>query len=79
MVRKSKTDRILGIYMKLCNGYVVNKSHEALEYNVDERTIQRDIDELRCFISDYSVETNGVYKEIEYDRSKLGYVLRKAV
>ena len=79
MVRKSKTDRILGIYIKLCKGYVVNKSNEAIECNVDERTIQRDIDELRCFISDYSVEMSGEYYEIEYDRSKAGYVLRRAV
>lgn len=77
MVKKSKTDRILGIYIKLCNGYVINKSKEALECNVDERTIQRDMNELRCFISDYSVKVSGEYFEIEYDRNKSGYVLKK--
>lgn len=31
MVRISKTDRILGIYIKFCKGYVVNSSNEAFE------------------------------------------------
>lgn len=79
MARKSKVDRMLSIYMKLREGHVLDKCNMALEYNVDERTIQRDIDDLRCFISDYYVAVLGEYYEIEYDRSKLGYVLRKAV
>lgn len=78
MIKKSKTDRVLGIYIKLCNGYVVNKYKEALECGVDERTIQRDIDDLRCFISDDLVESNNGYCEIEYDRERCGYVMRKA-
>ena len=52
MIRKSKTDRILGIHIRLCNGNVVNKFKEALECSVDERMIQKDIDDLICFMSD---------------------------
>lgn len=78
MISKSKTDRILGIYIKLCNGNVVNKAKEALECGVDERTIQRDIDDLRCFMSDCLVEYDYDYCEIEYDRKQCGYVTRRA-
>ena len=34
-------DRILGIYIKLCDGDVVSKYKEALECGVFERTIQK--------------------------------------
>lgn len=77
MYKKSKTDRVLGIYIKLCNGNVVNKYNEALECGVDERTIQRDIDDLRCFISDCRVEYEYDYCEISYDRERCGYVMRR--
>lgn len=40
-----KIGRVLGIYTKLLDGYLVNKSEEALNYGVNERTIQRDIDD----------------------------------
>ena len=45
-----KTSRILGIYSKLINGYVVNKAEEAANYGVNERSIQRDIDDIRNFV-----------------------------
>lgn len=77
MAKKSKTDRILAAYAKLSMGYVVNKSCEALAYEVDERTIERDISDLRCFISDYIVETAGDCFEIEYDRVKCGYIIKR--
>ena len=65
------------MYIKLCNGYVVNKYKEALEYGVDERKIQRDIDNLGCFISDCLVKCNNGYCEIKYERKWCGYVMRK--
>ena len=78
MAEKSKTDRILAGYVKLSMGYVVNKSCEALAYEVDERTTKRDISDLRCFISDCIAETAGDYFEIEYDRVKCGYIMKRA-
>lgn len=41
-----KIERVLGIYTKLINGFVVYKSEEAANYCVNERSIQRDIDDM---------------------------------
>lgn len=37
-----KIDRVLGLYLKFMQGLLVNKAEEALNYGVNERTIQRD-------------------------------------
>lgn len=44
--KNGKIERVLGIYTKLLNGYIVNKAAEANEYGVNERSIQRDVDVL---------------------------------
>jgi hypothetical protein len=31
--QKNKIERVLGIYTKLMNGYVINKSEESLNYS----------------------------------------------
>ena len=46
----SKTTRVLRIYNKLLNGKRVNKSEEANNFGVNERTIQRDIDDIRKYL-----------------------------
>lgn len=46
--KNGKIERVLGIYTKLLNGYIVNKAAEANEYGVNERSIQRDIDDIYC-------------------------------
>lgn len=37
--KNGKIERVLGIYTKLLNGYIVNKAAEANEYGVNERSI----------------------------------------
>ena len=44
--KNGKIERVLGIYTKPLNGYIVNKAAEANEYGVNERSIQRDVDVL---------------------------------
>ena len=66
--------RILQIYAKLSDGYVVNKAEEAARYGVNERSIQRDIDHIRNFLDDDSDRT-GVVNSIVYDRNAKGYRL----
>lgn len=44
--RRDKIARVLGIYTKLINGCLINKSEEAQNYGVNERSIQRDIDDI---------------------------------
>ena len=45
--KQDKSLRILDIYVRLCEGRVINKAEEARQFGVDERSIQRDIDQIR--------------------------------
>ena len=45
-VKFDKIERVLGIYTKLLNGNLVRKAEEAQRYGVDQRSIQRDIDDI---------------------------------
>lgn len=71
-----KIERVLGIYTKLINGSIVNKSEEAVNYNVNERSIQRDIDDIRNFF-DQSIADSGVVNTVIYDRQEKGYRLEQ--
>lgn len=66
--------RVLQIYSKLTDGYVVNKAEEAARYGVNERSIQRDIDHVRNFLDEDS-ERTGIINTIVYDRIAKGYRL----
>lgn len=71
-----KIERVLFLYSKLLNGYIVNKAEEALYFDVNERSIQRDIDDIRNFIDKEGAET-GEINNVIYDREKKGYRLEK--
>lgn len=45
-----KYKRILQLYTRLLKGEVINKAKEAAAANVTERSIQRDLDDLRAFL-----------------------------
>ena len=66
--------RVLQIYSKLSEGYVVNKAEEAARYGVNERSIQRDIDHIRNFLDEDS-ERTGIVNSVVYDRLAKGYKL----
>ena len=69
-----KIGRTLQLYAKLAEGYVVNKAEEAIAYGVNERSIQRDIDDIRNFL-DMESERTGVWNSVIYDRTAKGYRL----
>lgn len=69
--------RVLSIYTKLLDGEIVNKAIEARKYGVNERTIQRDIDDIRSFF-DEDIERAGYLRSIVYDRTEKGYRLEQA-
>lgn len=71
-----KVDRTLGIYTRLLGGYIVSKIEEAQRYGVNERTIQRDIDDIRNFL-ETEVENSGIINSIIYDRYEKGYKLEQ--
>ncbi len=77
MIEENKGDkiqRILQIYDKLMDGCIIHKSEEALYYGVNERSIQRDIDDIRNFL-DIDAERTGIENSIVYDRVEKGYKL----
>lgn len=71
-----KIGRVLAIYTKLMNGYVVNKAEEAQNYKVNERSIQRDIEDIRDFMSQ-DAERTGIVNEVKYIRAEKGYRLEQ--
>ena len=73
---KDKVGRILTIYSKLMNGAIVNKTEEAVNFGVNERSIQRDIDDIRNFLEQEAVE-QGIINEVIYDRERRGYRLEQ--
>lgn len=66
-----KVERIIKLYSYFLEGKIVNKKKEAERFEVNQRTIQRDIDDIRtCFANDMNVDW-----QIIYDRNKKGYLL----
>lgn len=74
MEKRSKTGRIIDIYTRLCDGEIIQKEIEAQRFDVDLRSIQRDIDDIRAYLSDKTV-LNGSSCQIVYDRKRKGFVL----
>ncbi len=71
-----KINRTLGIYSRLVSGATINKKEEATRYGVSERSIQRDIEDIRNFLMEPD-ENGGVINTVVYDRSKNGYLLEQ--
>lgn len=69
-----KSRRVLDIYTILLEGKLVNKKEIAQKYEVNERTIQRDLDDVRNFFDIKGSETGSI-NEVIYDREKNGYYL----
>lgn len=74
--KKDKIERVLGIYSRLLHGGFVNKRGEAVRYGVNERSIQRDIDDIRNFL-ETDMGTFGIVGTVVYDRTAGGYRLEE--
>lgn len=70
--KADKTKRILGIYTRLLNGDTINKEQEARKYGVHQRSIQRDINDIRKFL-DLDARDTGYSNMLEYVRAVQGY------
>lgn len=66
-----KTERILSISQRVTRGEVINKAEEAVRFGMNERSIQRDLDDIRAYYAN-NPEAN---RELRYDRAKKGYLL----
>ena len=67
---EAKSSRLLVIYSRLVKGETVSKADLSEQYHVSERSIQRDMEALRCFISNQSLG-----QDIVYDYKLRGYRL----
>ena len=74
--KAGKIERVLGLYSKLMNGGIVYKVEEANNYEVDERSIARDISDIREYL-DLQGPEDGKLNTIVYDRAAGGYRLEE--
>lgn len=65
-----KSERLLQIYSKLANGEILKKKELAQHFHVTERSIQRDMEALRCFFTE-----QGLLQDVVYDTRVRGYRL----
>ncbi len=74
--KEGKSNRALSIYSRLMNGRVINKTEEAKRFGVSEKSIQRDIEQIRTFLDD-QVAVDGIPNTLVYDYSKKGYFIEQ--
>ena len=67
-----KSERLLQIYSRLASGDVLPKKELAQQFHVTERSIQRDMESLRCFFAE-----QGLQQDIVYDKGERGYRLEQ--
>lgn len=73
-----KNLRVLSLFVKLEGGGIINKKYEANHFHVTERTIERDISDIRIFLADETV--NGREDRIViYNKEREGYMLSKVI
>lgn len=75
-LKSGKILRVLGIYTKLMNSCLINKAQEAQNYAVNERSIQRDIEDIRSYLEN-EARNDGCINSIIYDRIAKGYRLEQ--
>ena len=68
--------RLLQLYEWLSRGEVVRKAELAQKFAVTDKTIQRDIEELRAYLAE--TRTDEGEASIVYERSRGGYLLSHA-
>ena len=61
-----KADRLLQIYSRLVNGEILSKKEMADRFHITERSVQRDVEALRCY-----------FQDVIHDRKAGGYRLQK--
>lgn len=66
-----KVERVVSLYERLLEGHVIRKADEAVRFGVNERSIQRDLDDIRAICAEQPERR----RELVYDRQRKGYVL----
>ena len=68
-----KYERILSIYNRLMGGAVINKAREVERFQVTERSIRRDLEDIRSFLANEPERS----RSLVYDRARNGYILQQ--
>lgn len=71
--KHSKNYRVLDLYERLSAGKVIHKAEEARRFGIDQRSVQRDIDDIRAFLDEQIVTGNRDSRRIMYDRQEKGF------
>ena len=58
MEKTDKVYRILDLYARLQRGETISKREEAMRFGVNEKSIQRDIEDIRVFLQ--KAEAGGI-------------------
>lgn len=77
MVKRDKAFRMLSMYDRLSEGQVLIKSEEADRFGVNEKSIQRDIEEIREYLAEQTVQT-GNRRRLVYDYNQHGYRIEQS-
>ncbi len=76
MDRQAKNLRTLDMYARLCEGKTLYKEEEAERYGINERSFQRDIDDIRSFLAERTARDGENGCTVAFDREKKGYYLK---
>ena len=76
-MKDDKAYRILSMYDRLLEGKVLYKAGEAERFGVNEKSIQRDFEDIRAYLETYRTES-GEENRLVYDRNLRGYQLERA-
>lgn len=69
---ENKAERILSLYTRLQAGETIDKQKESDGFQVSTRTIQRDLNDIQCFLENQQTYGAAV-RQVIYDRASGGY------
>lgn len=74
-MEEDKVSRVLSLYSQLMEGRIIKKSVAAQKYGVNERSIQRDIEDIRAFCRNCVALGDSMPGDLIYDYIEKGYRL----
>lgn len=75
-VNLGKSNRVLYLYTKLLHGQILRKDRLAVQFGVNEKSIQRDLETIREFLDRDKIE-KGYGPQLIYDFYEKGYRLEQ--
>lgn len=76
MLKNDKVYRMLAMYDKLLKGKIIYKKREAVAFQVNEKSIQRDIEDIREYL-EFQFSQTGNENRLVYDYRQRGYRLER--